>query len=111
MSRIICKCGEILHDSTDNISYKGHILSDKEFFPLLDLSDELIESKSSDREGLAMEFRRCIGGYIRLKDVYQCYKCGRLLVEGKNGEFFCFAPEGHSETRLLDFKTENKSQS
>ncbi len=110
MSRIVCRCGEILRDNTDNISYKGHILSDKEFFPLLDIADELIESKSPDREALAMEFRRCIGGYIRLRDVYQCYKCGRLLVEGENGEFFSFAPEDHSETRLLDFETGNKTR-
>lgn len=108
MSWIVCRCGEILHDNTDNINYKGRILSDKEFFPLLDLADELIEAKSPDREALAMEFRRSIGEYIRLKDIYQCYNCGRILIEGENGKFFSFAPEDHSETRLLDFETGDK---
>lgn len=98
-----------MHDNTDNIGYKGRILSDKQFFPLLDLADEMIESDSADREALAMKFRRNIGGYIRFRDVYQCYGCGRLLVEGENGEFFFFAPEGHDNTKLLDVEMGDKS--
>lgn len=98
-----------MHDSTDSISYKGRILSDKQFFPLLDLADELIEADSADREALAMRFRQNIGGFIRFRDVYQCYECGRLLVEGENGEFFSFIPDGHEETGLLGFTTGEKS--
>lgn len=109
MAWIQCKCGEILHDNTDSISYKGRILSDKQFFPLLDLADELIEADSDDREALAMRFRQNIGKYIRFRDVYQCYECGRLLVEGENGEFFFFAPEGHDNTKLLDVEPGKKS--
>ncbi|MCH5203383.1 MAG: hypothetical protein J1F03_01485 [Oscillospiraceae bacterium] len=102
-------CGEILHDNTDYISYKGHILSDKQFFPLLDLADELIEDDSSDREALSMRFRRNIDEYIRFRCVYQCYNCGRLLVEGENGEFFFFAPEGHDNKSLFDIQTGEKA--
>lgn len=109
MSRIKCKCGEILLDNTDTISYKGRILSDKQFFPLLDLADEMIESESADREALAMRFRRNICGYIRFRDVYQCYECGRLIVQGENGEFFFFMPEEHDQTKLLDVETGDKS--
>ena len=109
MSWIQCKCGEILHDITDNISYKGRILSDKQFFPLLDLADELIEDNSADREAVAMRFRQNIGGYIRFRDIYQCYNCGRILIEGENGEFLFFMPDGHDNTRLLDVKTGDKS--
>lgn len=109
MSWIRCICGEILHDNTDKISYKGRILSDKEFFPLLDLADELIGSDGENREKLAMTFRSNIGDYIRLRDVYQCYECGRLLVESESGGFCFFTPEGHDEKRLLDFETGERS--
>lgn len=109
MSWIKCICGEILHDVADDISYKGHILSDKQFFPLLDLADEMIEDSAPDREAIAMRFRQNIGKYIRFRCVYQCCNCGRLLVEGENGEFFYFAPEGHSNTKLLDVETGKKS--
>lgn len=105
MSHIKCRCGNILHDNTDNISYKGRIISDKEFFPLLDLADELIERESDDREKLSMEFRGNMGRYIRFKDIFQCYECGRLLVESESGEFLFFTPENHNETKLLDFNT------
>lgn len=108
MSWIKCRCGEDLYDKTDNIRYKGHILSDKQYFPLLDLTNEMIENISPDREALAMTFRRNIGGYIRLRQVFQCYKCGRLLVEGENGEFFFFTPEGHENKELLDVETGDK---
>ena len=108
MSWIRCKCGEILHDNTDNISYKGYVLSDKQFFPLLDLADEMIEDTSPDREALAMRFRGNIDEYIRFRCVYQCYGCGRLLVEGENGEFFFFLPEDHKNKKLLDVETGDK---
>ena len=98
-----------MHDNTDAVSYKGRILSDKQFFPLLDLADEMIEFGSVDREALAMRFRRNIGGYIRFRDVYQCYECGRLIVEGGNGEFFFFMPDNHDNTKLLDVEPGNKS--
>ena len=101
-------CGEDLYDKTDNIRYKGYILSDKQYFPLLDLADEMIEDTSPDREAPAMRFRKNIGGYIRFRCVFQCCKCGRLLVEGENGEFFFFSPEGHENKELLDVETGNK---
>ena len=108
MSRIRCKCGEILHDNTDNISYKGYVLSDKQFFPLLELADEMIEDTSPDREVPVMKFRQNISGYIRFRCVYQCYECGRLLVEGENGDFFFFSPEDHENKELLDVETGEK---
>lgn len=109
MSWIRCLCGEILHDNTDNISYKGRLLSDKQFFPLLDLADEMIEAQADNREALSMRFRRNIGDYIRFRDVFQCYECGRILIEGDDRNFYFFKPEGHDNTKLLDVETGEKS--
>lgn len=104
MSKIICGCGNVIPDIHDGQSTKGYILSDKELFPLYDLADELIESPRPDREELCMTFRREVGaGCIRLKRVYQCYECGRLLIENENGGFNVFVPEGHNDTNVLDF--------
>ena len=52
MSKIICKCGNILSDSTDNLPYKGYIISDKERFKMYDLVDELIETDNTQKESL-----------------------------------------------------------
>lgn len=108
MSWIKCKCGEILHDNTDNISYKGYLISDKQFFPLLDLADEMIEATADSREELSMRFRENIGEYIRFLDVFQCYNCGRILIEGEGRNFYVFKPEGHENTKLLDVETGQK---
>ena len=112
MSKIICRCGNILADNTDRISYKGYIISDKEFFDMLDLVDEMIESSNPCRENLAMTFRRNIGGgdkrHIRLKEVYQCPICGRVIIENTPEQFCFFMPEGHDEKKLLDYEAGDK---
>ena len=105
---IACKCGHILHDNTDGIRYKGRIISDREYFKLLDFIDELIESPAQNREALCMTLRTNLSGYIREKNIFQCTECGRILIEGENGKYSCFLPEDHAEKNLLDFDGSEK---
>lgn len=102
---IRCKCGNSIHDNTDMIPYKGHIISDKEYFKMFDLADEMIESSAQSKEALAMTFRTNISskGYIRIKSIFQCTNCGRILLEDENNHYFSFTPEGHEKKDLLDF--------
>lgn len=101
---IRCKCGSIIHDNTDAIPYKGHIISDKEYFKLLDVADEMIESSFRNREALAMNFRdNMTNGYIRIKAIYQCRNCGRILLEDENNQYCSFVPDGHEQKDLLDY--------
>lgn len=107
MSWIKCKCGNILYDKTDHISYKGHVISDKEYFGIFDLADALIESNDSDRDKLAMSFRINIGCgdcYIKLKDIFQCPACGRILLEDNQGKFCSFFPEDSDDKQLLNYE-------
>ncbi len=109
MSKIKCRCGNILPDITDQIRYKGYIISDREIFDLFDFADEMIESGDPGREALAMTFRRNVGvgeKYIRLKEMYQCPFCGRMIIEDNSGDFCFFAPEEHNEKNLLDYGAE-----
>lgn len=113
MSKIICRCGNILPDITDNLSYKGYIVSDKELFKMYDFVDELIETDSCQKESLMMTFRKnvCIGKkYIRLKEIYQCPQCGRILIENTPGEYSFFCPEGNSKRNLLDYGGEENAE-
>lgn len=100
---IKCRCGNIINDNTDNIPFKGHILSDKEFFKFLDFTDRMIESKSENREKTAMTFRNNLSGYIKIKSVFQCSCCGRILLEDENNHYCSFLPEEHEKYNLLDF--------
>ena len=111
--KIICKCGNILPDITDNLPYKGYIISDKELFKMYDFVDELIETDNNRKESLMMTFRRnvCIGKtYIQLKEMYQCPQCGRILIENILGQYSFFYPEGNTKRNLLDFDGEKKAE-
>ena len=88
MSKIKCRCGNILPDITDQIRYKGYIISDREIFDLFDFADEMIESGDPGRE------------------MYQCPFCGRMIIEDNSGDFCFFAPEEHNEKNLLDYGAE-----
>ncbi len=101
--RIRCKCGNIIHDITDSIPYKGRIISDKEYIKMLDLADKMIESSERNREALAMTFRTNIGSYIRIKYIFQCENCGRILIEDENNQYSSFTPDEHNSRELLDF--------
>lgn len=108
MSWIRCKCGNILYDITDNISYKGYIFSDRVFFDMYDFADEMIESTNPDREEAAMNFRRNVGGksYIPSKEIFQCPVCGRVLIENTPGSYCSFLPEEeYYPKNLLDYGT------
>lgn len=100
---IRCKCGNIIHDVTDCVSYKGHIISDKDYLKMLDLADEMIESPESNREALAMTFRTNMNSYIRIKDIFQCKQCGRILIEDENNHFCSFTLDEHDNKEMLDF--------
>lgn len=113
MSHINCRCGNILHDITDGIRYKGFIISDREQFDLYDFADEMIESDDPDRELLAMTFRSNIGcgdSYIRMKEIFQCPQCGRVLIETAPGEYAVFTPENHTENSLLDYGAQKEKK-
>ena len=104
---IECKCGEAIKDTFDSIPYKGRIISDKEFFDLLEIAKEKIKSEDNDRDRLAREFGDVLWGStprIRVNFIYQCIECGRIYMEDETGELYGFMPEGHEKCNLLDFK-------
>ncbi len=106
MSKIICRCGNIIPDITDNLPYKGYIISDKEQF-------KMYETENNQKEHLAMTFRNNIGigkKYIRLKEIYQCPECGRILVETIPGKYSFFCPEENTENNLLNYDGEETAE-
>lgn len=110
MSWIMCKCGNIIRDSSDYLSYKGEIMSNKELDAFYELAEECICSDDPDREKLYENFTyNTCDEYIRYSLIYQCEECGRILIEDiKRGGFCVFAPEGHDNKDLLDFEPGEK---
>lgn len=81
--KIGCICGAVIPDQTDFLSFKAHLVADRDWEDLVDSS----ESK-----------KRIDSSYIRL--CYQCAQCGRLYVEDASRTLHAFIPEGH-EAQVL----------
>lgn len=81
--KISCHCGAIIPDQTDYLSFKAHVVADRDWEDFVDSS----ESK-----------KRIDSSFVRL--CYQCPKCGRLFVEDASHELRSFIPDQH-EAQVL----------
>lgn len=97
MSWIKCHCGNIIHDSTDYISYKGSIIPDQDENDYFDGIEKIIKSDNPDKNSLVCDFLCEFSD----KTIYQCTECGRLYIEDNN-KLFCFKPENHNNTKILN---------
>ncbi|MCM1506505.1 MAG: hypothetical protein NC177_05145 [Ruminococcus flavefaciens] len=97
MSKLKCCCGHIISDTTDYISYKGHIIPDQDECDYFDRAEELIKSDNPDKNSLMCDFLYSVNDKI----IYQCTECGRLYIEDNN-KLFCFMPENHNNTKILN---------
>ena len=101
--KIGCHCGETIHDLTDSLPSKGHIIPDQNWLGVYDdIDDHVIDAVNAGTrtvEEAYMESRRIISSSSRL--VWQCANCGRLYVDGQNGELECFVPENKNTSRRV----------
>lgn len=90
MSKLLCKCGHVIVDQTDDLPYKSELIRDQDWE---NVWGALASQRSLDAEaltdfiiGLKMKYTR---------DVYECPSCGRLWVqlEPEKNIFRSFAPE------------------
>ncbi|MBD5158691.1 MAG: hypothetical protein HDT23_00325 [Ruminococcus sp.] len=98
MSWLKCRCGHIIRDSSDFLSYKGSIIPDQDEDDFFNRTEEMIKSDNPDKNNLICDFLCELAGMT--KTVYQCSQCGRLYIENNN-ELFCFIPENHNNNGVL----------
>ena len=79
--KIYCKCGNVLTDSTDDLSYKGSILADQDMNTFWEIIDKL----EKPHKGHISAFSE-INGMLR-RNMYQCTECGRLFVEDQANNY------------------------
>ncbi|MHA7966802.1 hypothetical protein ACX93W_22070 [Paenibacillus sp. CAU 1782] len=87
-----CQCGYVIRDITDHLPYKGHLVSDQDFFDLLDEIDKAIENSGpspEEKEEAIMKARSSF--YDLTKTIYQCSSCGNLFFDEGN-ELITFSP-------------------
>ena len=95
---IVCRCGHRIHDSTDYLPYKGHIISDRDFFDFLEMAENAIKSGEKDKEKLIDE----IYDFAFMgKVIYQCSECGSLYIQDEKGNLNFFSAEAKSSKNLM----------
>lgn len=105
--KIGCRCGETISDSTDYISHKAHLTPDQDIYCVWDgIDDEVIDRVASGElpvKDAYMVSRRIMSSPTRT--MWQCFVCGRLYIDGPDGEVHCFVPENdETEKRILRAK-------
>lgn len=98
--KFLCKCGYILHDSTDCISYKGIIIADQDWDDFYDRIEEAIKSKEEDKEKVMEAFWHDtldVGNTI-----YQCPECGSIFISGEGRKLHSFKPNHPVPLNLLN---------
>lgn len=127
MSKLFCKCGNIIADNADNLSYKADLLPDKLFYHFFDQLDVSVSQFIEECEGgglkqLLLRYMHSVGinnidkepiddilhhtvtKYIFdiSKQVYQCERCNRIWIQkSRTEEFVSFIPEGDSRDNCI----------
>ena len=91
--KIHCECGHWIHDSTDFISAKAHVIPDQLWFRAVNAIDAAVEraaSRPDEQEAAIHAARAAIGTVATM--AWQCSRCGRLYVDERGGELHTFVP-------------------
>lgn len=75
MSKLLCECGHVISDTTDDLPYKGELVADGDH--------ELVWSVLPDLQGTTDRRWDAVTA-IRMahcRDLYECTSCGRLWIE------------------------------
>jgi len=100
--KLACECGKLIVDQTDSLSFKGHIISDQDYFGYLEAIDEVIEKAGptkSDKEKACMAVRSLDGQPFKI--IYQCSDCGSIYISDSDGNFHQYTPKNSLTSKKI----------
>jgi hypothetical protein len=100
--KIHCTCGATIHDGTDELPHKAHVIPDQLWNKLFDDIDDLIENRcatATQRNAACTKIRALVGVAVRLG--WQCTACGRLHLDDAGHQVQTYAPETPDTPREL----------
>ena len=97
MGKFMCKCGCIMCDNTDGISYKARLIADQDFFTFLDEIESECPHKAPSN------------AWRYIEDMFQCPDCGNLIIF--RDERYDFQPvDGHKGRVTLSITKKSKQE-
>ena len=90
MSKIDCKCGHMISDSTDFISYKGHLIADQDYY---DFFDEIENKEWNDATSAGSKY---------FNEVFQCTNCQNIIILRDNKRFDFKSIGSEDDSKILN---------
>lgn len=89
-----CHCGNTIKDNTDSLRQKAHLTPDQDLFAVWDGIDEQVIDRVASGELPVRDAYMVSRGIIAspTRTMYQCFECGRLYIDGPDGNRHCFVP-------------------
>lgn len=94
--KITCTCGAMIHDGTDGLPHKGHVIADRDWTPFWDAVDAALEA-GAPVEAASMRLRNA----AKSRRVWECTSCGRLWLESGT-TLLCYTPDNRRANRAVD---------
>ena len=82
--KIKCTCGHLIVDNTDYLSHKGYVISDVEYYDMLDAIEHVVMNPSDtkkEREKAMVQLQDRIFGWVNI--AWECINCGRVYFNDR----------------------------
>ena len=92
--KINCQCGAVIHNSTDDLPGKAHLIPDQAWCTMWDAIDQVLSAVangSQTPEVASMKARKIVRN-AGTRFMWQCGACGRLYIDDRRGGLQCFLP-------------------
>ncbi|MCB1356315.1 MAG: hypothetical protein KDK53_07420 [Maritimibacter sp.] len=94
--KIECSCGCLIHDGTDNLPHKAHLIPDRDWDAFWAAVDAAVETAPAT-EATVMGLR-----WARLsRAAWECAACGRLWIDRRDGTLQSYRPDNGTPNGIL----------
>lgn len=98
--RIDCECGSEIHDSTDSLPHKAHVLADQQLWRFLDVVRDAIKLSGPTPDEKNKAYMQVHVRFQNLKQLaWQCINCGRIYIDDENGNMHVFVPAAEKTSK------------
>jgi hypothetical protein len=97
-----CECGAIITDQTDDLPYKAYFIPDQDWNGFTETIDQIVGAVAAGNMTTHDAETAVRQVYLaKSRSMYQCSKCGRLLVIDVQGNANNYAPTLEADSRQI----------
>lgn len=89
-----CVCGNRINDTTDYLPYKAYFIPDQDWFAMLNVLRDAIDSAGQSGTPTSEEVEKRLWEFSQI--AWQCEECARVYLEAPGKHLYRFSYEGSS---------------